>query len=190
MAANPTTADQMFDRLLADRAFRIRTIVADNFAAVRANYLATIQSGYPEKVDTPTKLTTELLWWDKYQSKADVDQVINVQYKGTDPLVTQAMTKAYDIAVESGVGPKAMAPEVGGGLLAGIGGLFGAIASVANGGITARSNERMNAEALEAQFALDQQKGERNAKLIKLGIIAGAIVLTIVAFALLKSRTA
>jgi hypothetical protein len=180
----------MFDRLLADRAFRIRTIVADNFRAVRANFIAILQSGYPEKVNTPAKLTNELLWWDKNQSQADVDQVLNVPYLQTNQLVTQAMTKAYDIAVESGVGPKTIDPAVAGGIFSGIGGLFGAIATVANGGITSRSNERMNAEALQAQLVLDQQKGERNAKLIKLGIIAGAIVLTIVAFALLKSRTA
>jgi hypothetical protein len=184
MAADPTTANQMFDRLLADRAFRIRTIVADNYPAVRANYLAILQSGYPERVNTPAKLTNELLWWDKNQSRADVDQVLNVPYLQTNPLVTQAMDKAATIAHEAGAEPKAFDATFG------IGQLFNAVATVANGGITARSNERMNAEALQAQVTLDQQRGERNAKLIKLGIIAGAIVLTIVAFALLKRRTA
>jgi hypothetical protein len=184
MLPTPTTAQQMFDRLLADRAFRIRTIVADNFPAVRANFLAILQSGYPEKVDTPGKLTNELLWWDKNQSQADVDKVIAVRYLQTNQLVTQAMEQAEAIATEAGAEPKAFDATFG------IGTLFNAVASVANGGITARSNERMNAEALQAQVLLDKQRGERNAKLIKLGIIAGAIVLTIVAFALLKRRPA
>ena len=189
MGFDPTTADQMFDRLLADRAFRIRTIVADNYPAVRANFLNVLQSGYPEKVDTAAKLTKELIWWDQNQSQADVDQVINVPYKQTNPLVTQAMARAYDMVVESG-GSTDASPKWVGAVVAGIGQIFGSVSTIANGKQVARSNERMQAEALAAQAALDKQRGERNAKIIKFGIIAGAIVLTIVAFALLKRRTA
>jgi len=185
MASNlpyPATVQEMFDRLVADRAFRIRLTVADNYPAVRERFLDILQSGYPEKVNTPEKLIDELLWWDA-NDPAGVDQVLDVPYRNStgSGILSEALEQGREVVQTEG-DPKLFGP----GFAAGISGIFTAVGEIANGRHSTESNERVANAAITAQLELERAKGERNAKLARLGIIAGAIVVVVLAIILLR----
>lgn len=82
--AYPSTAQELVDRLLVDREFEIRTVVYDNYPAVRANFEEQLQAGQPNLINTPEKLADELVWWDRNQGgRATVDPVLDVPYRAS-----------------------------------------------------------------------------------------------------------
>ena len=177
----PQTVQEMFDRLVADRPFRIRMAVLDNYTAVRDNFLAQLQGGYPEQVNTPSNLIDKLVWWDG-NDPAGVDQVIDVPYRGTtgSAILTEAVEMGREM-VEQSAGPKFF-----GAIVAGIGGIMSGVGTILNGRVTAESQARVELERIAAQAALDRQKAERNAQLIRMGIVAGTIIILIVAIIILR----
>jgi hypothetical protein len=102
--AYPQTAQDMVDRLLADRQWEVRMVVTDNYPAVRANFEAQLQSGQSALIDTPEKLIDQLLWWDQYQGGRDtVDPVLSVPYRATtgSAVLTSAVEQLAEMSSQS-----------------------------------------------------------------------------------------
>lgn len=113
--AYPQTAQDMVDRLLADRQWEVRMVVTDNYPAVRANFQAQLQGDQPALVDTPEKLIEQLLWWDQYQGgRAVVDPVLSVPYRaGTGSAVlTAAVEQLAEMASQTDGHPLGLAEGI------------------------------------------------------------------------------
>lgn len=178
--AYPTTAQEMYDRLLADREFMVRIIVNDNFPAVRDKFLEILQDN-PALVNTPDKLTSELLWWNRNQGPDSIDTVIDVPYRNSanSAVLDAAHTMLHDKVERSG-------RDNGKFLAGGIAHLVDAAADLVNGQERIEAEERIAAQnaTLNAQSA--QQAAEQRAKLTKWAIGIGAVVVVVVVVLILK----
>lgn len=146
--AYPATAQEMVDRLLADRPFLIAQVVADNYPEVRARFAAQLQSDQPQLINTPEKLTEQLIWWDTYQGGADVtDAVLAVPFRNAtgSAVLQEAVTQLANMASQSDGHPKGLTE----GLVAFVGALNGSNAqqTAAAGAQAATAAEQAAAEA-------------------------------------------
>ncbi len=181
--AYPTTAQEMVDRLLVDRAFLIRTVVTDNYQAVRANYIQQLEAN-AALVDSPEKLTAKLVWWDRYHGSELVDPVLDVNYRGAaqSRVLNDAMAQLRDVQRQSGAAPK------GNFLTDGIAALVGAVGGVVNGQAAIDAQQNIATQQLTNQAANDAASNARKATLLKWGIGIAAVVVVVLVVIYFKNR--
>lgn len=195
----PRTAQEMVDRLRSSRPFLIGVVVNDNYPAVRARFNAVLQSDQPKKIDTPEKLINELLWWERTQGSAVVDDVIvPIPYRNQtgSQVLEDAMAELYERAERSdGIVPKAytgsnVSGDDGGGSFdwtgigsigSGIAALVGAVDGLANGNDRANAQNRTAVQIAQAQAYADLQAAQLRAETLKkyAPIIGTALVVVV-----------
>lgn len=178
----------MLDRLIADHPFLIRTVVYDNYPAAREQFEQHIQSGIPQLINTPEKLVEQMVGWSETPQGRDLvnDVLIAVPYRnGTGSAVlSDALAMGREI-MSNGDQPNSKMFDIG----AAIAGIVTGAASIANGRHATDAQARVDTYAIQQQALIAQQKSERNAKLIKMGIIAGSIVLVIAVLIIFRKRS-
>lgn len=181
--AYPTTAQDMLDRLLTDREFLIRTIVTDNYPAVRGKFKELLQDGQPALIDSPEKLAAQLVWWDRSQGAVVVDPVLDVPFRNAagSNVLSDAMAQGRDMVEQSGVAAKSFITD-------GIGAIVGGVGNIVNGRYISDATERTQAAAIAAQAATDAQKTAQRGQLVKWGIIAGTLVLVIALLVIYRTK--
>lgn len=180
----PTTPQDMLDRLLADREFLIRTIVNDNYPAVREQFEEQLQSHQPQLINTPEKLADQLIWWDRAQGRETVDPVINVPFRNAtgSQVLSQAMTLGREMMEQSG-GAKLF--DVGA-VVGGLSGIVNGVAGILNGRAQIAANERMQSELLRAQAEQQRLAAAQRDKFLKWASYAGGAILLVVLIWILK----
>lgn len=182
----PTTAQDMLDRLIADRAFRIRLIVADNFPAVKELHDQELLLGNSSDYG-PEQLTANLLWLDAQPDGEElVDRVTAVPYRGTanSRVLTDAMAMGEHMLREAGAEPK----NLFAGLAAGIGGIVSGIGNIANGRHTTAATERVATREITTNAILEAEKSARRERLMKLAIISATVVAVIAILIIFRKR--
>lgn len=181
--AYPTTAQDMLDRLLTDREFLIRTIVTDNYPAVRERFAALLQDGQPQLIDSPEKLAAQLVWWDRSQGADIVNPVLDVPFRNAagSNVLRDAMAQGREMVELSGAHTKSFITD-------GIGAIIGGVGNIVNGRYISDATERTQTAAIQAQAAADAQKTAQRAQLVKWGIIAGTIVLVIALLVVFRNK--
>lgn len=176
MAAFPTTAQEAIDRLLVDMPFVIQTIVNDNYQAVRERYLELLQDN-PALVNTPEKLTNELVWWLRNDPNA-VQQVLDVPWRNT--LNSQVLNKAF-------VQMQAMVATTGNGGDKFLGNLIGAVLGLNGTSAQADAQAAAAAQAAAQAAAAETQRKAQQDKFIRIAASV-LILMALVAFIIYLRR--
>lgn len=170
----PTTAQAMVDRLIIDTPFLIGVVMSDNYQAVLQN---AYRLGIVDPNASPgfADLRRTLILLDNPEGEELLMQALNVPYRGTmgSKVLDAAMAQMRDMANQAGSAPKGLFT------LDGIAALATAVGGIANGQAQTNAQERIANQQLQQDFILEQQAGERRAKLIKWGIGIAAVVVVV-----------
>lgn len=177
----PTTAQALIDRALTDTPFLISLVVNDNYPAVlqRARTLGIVQ---PNEQMTPLDLRRRLILLDNPEGEPQLQQALDVPYRGA------AQSAVLDAAMDQ---MRVMTTQAGGEAkgffsLDGIAALATAVGGIANGQAQTDAQERITEQQLQQDFILQQQRGERNAQLIKwtVGIASVVAIVALIIYAM------